>query len=196
MLGGPGGELSIVIGDASGRGVEAAEATALARYGSRGGALRGEQPSVVLSMLNEEVLRSDVDRFCTVVYARLRVGNGRGGLVLARGGHPPPVLVRSSGEVHRLEPRGSLIGVFDSPEFENEAIDLWPGDFVVFYTDGATEGGTNLRGEAEFVSLLRECGGLDAEGIVKRIDQAIMGSGGKKLQDDVAVLVLRIEPRE
>jgi len=190
----PGEAWAIAIGDVCGRGAEAAAATALARHSIRGGALRGEQPKEVLSMLNEEVLSSGDDRFCTVVFATLTPHPRSAQLTLARGGHPAPILVRSAGDARRLEPAGSLIGVFDSPDFDHETVDLFPGDFVVFYTDGVTERARSLQGEDQLVELLVSYAGLEAEAIVKRLDQAIMGTEKKGLEDDVAVLVLRVQP--
>src|SRR5215218_10468084 len=95
-----------VIGDVCGKGATAAAVTALARYTIRAIAMREDEPSALLSALNEAMIRQlDDEQFCTVACARLKPVEGAGfELTVARGGHPAPLLLRADGSVEAIDP--------------------------------------------------------------------------------------------
>ncbi|MGH8868751.1 MAG: GAF domain-containing protein, partial [Actinomycetes bacterium] len=62
------GRWGIVIGDVSGKGVRAASLTALARHTVRAAARSEPRPGLVLGVLNDELMESEQDHFCTVAY--------------------------------------------------------------------------------------------------------------------------------
>jgi sigma-B regulation protein RsbU (phosphoserine phosphatase) len=134
------GDWVIVIGDVCGKGVDAAVVTALARHTLRGAAVSQPVPSHALDTLNQVMLRHETDRFCTVALLRLRHRDGRWTGTLACGGHPLPLLIRAGGEPVQLGEAGSLIGVLDQPVWQDIEVDLQPGDAIVAFTDGVTEG--------------------------------------------------------
>ena len=59
---------AFVIGDACGKGPQAASLTALARHTIRAAAWNGAEPGRVLRHLNHAIEQSDADTFCTVLY--------------------------------------------------------------------------------------------------------------------------------
>jgi pSer/pThr/pTyr-binding forkhead associated (FHA) protein len=61
-------------------------------------------------------------------------------------GHPPALLVRSSGEIEELESKSLPIGLMPTGVYEKEEATLELGDMVVIYTDGFTEA-ENAEGE-------------------------------------------------
>ncbi|HEU4492875.1 MAG TPA: PAS domain S-box protein, partial [Rubrobacteraceae bacterium] len=129
-----------VIGDVCGKGAGAAAVTALTRYTIRAVAMRQDEPSAVLTALNEAMIRQLGDnQFCTVACARLNSVPGGLELSVARGGHPPPLVVRADGTVEVVMPQGRALGVFLDPGLRVEHVRLSPGDAAVFYTDGITE---------------------------------------------------------
>jgi PAS domain S-box-containing protein len=67
-----GGDWAFVLGDVSGKGVEAAVLTSMARYTVRTLSAEGRDPGQVLEQLNRALLSDDgSERFCTVVYGRI-----------------------------------------------------------------------------------------------------------------------------
>jgi len=66
-----GGDWAFVLGDVSGKGVEAAVMTSLARYTVRTLSAEGRAPVQVLEQLNRALLDDISERFCTMVYGRL-----------------------------------------------------------------------------------------------------------------------------
>jgi PAS domain S-box-containing protein len=186
------GEWALAIGDVCGKGVGAAAVTGLARHTVRAAAMREKHPSDVLEVLNQAILRADVEeRFCTAVFVRLLPGDGSRRLELSSGGHPAPLVLRASGEVTPITCPGMLIGLFGDAELQNCEVTLDPGDALVLYTDGVVEGHEADIGEDALRTVLESCVGMDAVGIGETIEQAVVASQDGDPADDIAVLVLR-----
>ena len=184
----------VTLGDVRGKGAEAARVTALARYTLRAAAMQTQDPMRVLATLNEALLRSEEDRFCTVIYARVRTSPGGGAsLVLASGGHALPIMVSAAGTVATVGRSGDLLGVLAAPEFEEVPVDLQPGDVVCFYTDGVTEGrlGKDYYGEERLSRLLAAHASASAAEITDAIVHDVVEFQQGLPRDDIAVVVLK-----
>ena len=129
---------ALVLGDVCGKGPEAAAVTALARYTLRAAAMRTRRPKHVLATLNRALLQQQAERFCTVVYARLRCVQGRWQVTVSSGGHPLPMHLTATGAAAVGRP-GDLLGVLDTPLLHDVTFDLCGGEKLVFFTDGVTE---------------------------------------------------------
>ncbi|WP_119066232.1 PAS domain S-box protein [Rubrobacter indicoceani] len=195
------GKLLAVVGDVCGKGPAAAAVTALARYTIQAVVMEKDSPANALNSLNRAMLRQVEDvKFCTVACGRLEEAEGTNGefdFIVARGGHPALILVRASGEVEKINPKGRVIGVFDAPGLEEEWVRLKPGDSVVLYTDGVIEAKNaegELFGEEHLLETLAGLKGLSARQIADGLcDMAHEFSDGS-LKDDIAILVIRIPP--
>ena len=190
-----GGDWAVVIGDVCGKGPEAAALTALARYTIRSVAMDLRHPAQVLRKLNDTLLHHQLDeRFCTVVYGRVVPSVGGLRVTVCRGGHPPPIVVRSSGELEPMGPDGGLIGLFPEIRLWEETAQLSRGDSLVFYTDGVTEAarGHEQFGDQRLDEVLRACAGLTASEVAENLEAAVIGFGGPRPRDDIAVLVLHV----
>ena len=184
-----------VLGDVCGKGAEAASLTALARYTLRAAAIRdGAEPATLLAQLNTAILaqRSDM-RFLSAVCLFLDLDHDGG--VCARvcvAGHLPPLLVRDSGAVEKVEGgAGPVLGVWDEPELIEQTVRLDPGSRLVLYTDGVLDAKSGKEitedGLAAMLSRLVEA---DAAATVAAIERHVIGAGEGR--DDLAVLVLRV----
>ena len=193
-----GGAWAAVIGDVCGKGTGAAAVTGLARHTLRAVALRGETPSGVLSLLNDAILREQSDdRFLTAVFCRI-VPTGEGARVmLARGGHLPPLLRRADGSVRALGHPGLLLGSLPDVTLADDTVDLGPGDVIVLCTDGVTEArrAGDIFGPERLRELVADCGDLDAQAIADRVKDAALDFQPGFPRDDVAVLVLKVTGR-
>ena len=193
------GGWALVVGDVCGKGPNAAAVTALARYTIRAGAMQRSYPSHILTLLNDALLRQRTGAdFCTVALARFDVRADGAILVLASGGHPLPLLLTAEGKVRPIGTPGSLLGVLEDPDLRDEAVELDPGDIVVFYTDGVTEAGAPRRilDPAALESLVASCYGLEPAGLAERIERAAIEATDGDLRDDMAILVARVRPAE
>jgi len=130
--------------------------------------------------------------FATLAYLVLDVPTRRCRYVVA--GHPPPLVVRASGEAAYLEDGRSLpLGVDADASIEVAEATLETGATVILYTDGLVE-----RRDAsidEGFRAVRESAGSVAAGPDTLIDHVLRGAfGGAERDDDVALLVARLEP--
>ena len=187
----------VVLGDVRGKGAEAARVTALARYTLRAAAMQSRDPSAVLSTLNEAMLRSEEDRFCTVIYARVRPSAGGGAAVtLASGGHALPILGDAGGRMDTAGVAGDLLGVLASPQFTEVDISLEPGALLCFFTDGVTEGRRDREyyGDERLTRFLSEHSADDSATIAESLVDEVVGFQQGVPRDDIAVVVLRVPP--
>jgi serine phosphatase RsbU (regulator of sigma subunit) len=188
---------TVVVGDVCGKGPDAAAVTALARHTLRAAAMQERLPSRSLRLLNEALLRQPGERrFCTVAYAYLEAAPDGARVGLASGGHPLPLLLRADGHVERLGRHGMLLGILPEPNLDDSSVALSPGDALIFYTDGVTEAGgrTAPLGEEGLEEIVASCAGLDADAIAGQIEAAALEAEGGPPRDDIAVVVLRVEP--
>jgi sigma-B regulation protein RsbU (phosphoserine phosphatase) len=190
-----GGDWAVLIGDVCGKGAEAAAMTALVRYTLRSIAMDFRRPAQVLRKLNELLIHHQIgDRFCTVAYARVIPTVEGIRVSVCRGGHPPPLVLRASGEVEAVGAHGSLIGAFPDIRLWEETAQLLPGDSLVFYTDGVIEAsrGKEQFGQARLMGVLAESVGLGAAALAERVEVAVVEFGAARPRDDLALLVLRV----
>jgi sigma-B regulation protein RsbU (phosphoserine phosphatase) len=189
---------AVAVGDVCGKGAKAAAITSLARHTLRAAAMHERLPSEALLMLNEALRRQELDTdFCTVAYAQLRpTPSGEVALLLANGGHPPPLLLRATGDVGPVGRPGTLLGVVPDPRLSDTALTLAPGDSLVLYTDGVTEARTSdgMFGSERLEELVRSCAGMRAAAIADVIERTVMDEQNGEARDDIAVLVLRAAP--
>jgi sigma-B regulation protein RsbU (phosphoserine phosphatase) len=187
----------IVLGDVCGKGIEAAKVTALARYTLRTAALRARKPSAVLSTLNEALIHQRIDRFLTVVYARLRTHDDRCRMSIASGGHPLPLRARGD-RIEALGTPGPLLGVLEQPSWHDTEIDLEPGDVVLFHSDGLPEARRDgeFFGELRLGELLRRSNRDSAGAIAAEIVNEVVDFQAGSPRDDIAVVVLRVPAHE
>ena len=176
-------EWAVVMGDVCGKGPEAAAVTGLARYTIRAAAMRERNPSSILSILNDAIRRQRTDmRFATVAYARMERRNGSLDVMVACGGHPLPL--------------GTLLGIFEDAELDDDRAVLDPGDALVLYTDGISQerapGGALT--EEDLGERLAQTAGLPADEIAERLVATTAGQDPSETRDDVAVLVVRVGP--
>lgn len=189
----------IVVGDVCGRGARPASLAGLARWTIRGAAVHEFSPSDVLRHVNAVFTSDDLevadDRYCSAVFARLQLDACGAWLTVANAGHPFPILVRRSGTVEfRTEPT-LPVGLFDSIDPIDDRVALGPGDALVLYTDGITEARTpdgDVFGDHRLLEELRLWAGRPVEDIADGIIDAARRFAGRALDDDVAVVVIRV----
>jgi hypothetical protein len=95
-----------IIGDVTGKGVEAASHTSLLRHGARFIAQGVARPAAILHRLNLALKQHGVLSLCTT----LCVGMTQDGVVFSSAGHPMPLLVGPDGAVREVGEPGRLLG--------------------------------------------------------------------------------------
>jgi len=94
-------------------------------------------PMEVISNLNKRMAGQKLSgyQFATCCYCMLNVKTLQ--LTYVRAGHPYPILIRPEKQPMQLEIRGSLLGIFEQAEYAQQTIQLYPGDKLLLYSDGA-----------------------------------------------------------
>ena len=142
LVEGDDGSVGVAIGDALGKGAIAAADTALARYTLRAAAAAPRrEPSRILGVLNDAMLRQPPDHPCTVAYARIELGRCRSaadGLDRrpSQAADPAPRRRRSSRSARPAPPLGVSAR---APPDRLPRPRSQPGDALVLYTDGLTD---------------------------------------------------------
>jgi PAS domain S-box-containing protein len=188
-------EWALVVGDVCGKGAEAAALTSMVRYTLRAESLHHASPCEVLGLLNDAILRQlDDGRFCTALHGRVTVAPGSARLALASAGHPQPLVLRADGSVETVPCSGPLLGIVPAVVHPDVIVRLGPGDALVCFTDGVTEGRgpKGMYGDERLADLLAGAVGEDAAGIADRIVEDVLEFQGGRTQDDLALLVLRV----
>ncbi|MEU7613987.1 SpoIIE family protein phosphatase [Micromonospora sp. NPDC049204] len=198
------GRWGFFLGDVSGKGVEAAAVTALARYTLRAATVYDPDPAAALHNLNTvlwQEYRSDA-RYCTVVFGILTPTPAVGGFtaIIASGGHPEPLLLRADGATHYHPTKGRIVGAFPQSRYTNTTIVANPGDTLFLYSDGLTEarvdGGETADGRYGAAALARFAGSLapaTAADTVAAVTD-LLDTFGDGLTDDTAVLAIGAPP--
>lgn len=190
------------LGDVAGKGVDAAVVTGLTRYVLRSAAVSDDDPVQVLHNLNS-VLRQRLSsgiRLCSLIYGNLTRRDDGFDIVLASGGHPPPLLLGADGEVRYADTVGGMaVGMTDAPHFVASRFHLARGETLVLYTDGLTEAGVGVGPQRyDDDGALLEFAKANAPAAPAQIVDAIrallddLGSG---VEDDTAVLALGVPAR-
>jgi serine phosphatase RsbU (regulator of sigma subunit) len=201
-------QITLIVGDVQGKGVDAATLTSLARHTLRAGALSGREPSDLLSQLNNALLygqaeqlhagKDPVLRFVTAVVARVDRTPTGFSVRVARAGQPPPVIVRGAGTFEHVEPKGVLLGVTQDPVFEEARVELSIGDTLILYTDGVIEQRDSSRtfSERHLGMLVRNRRNVvDAEATAQLIADTVHLVAPDQVRDDVAILVACAVPQ-
>lgn len=190
----PGGEVAVLLGDVSGKGMPAALLMTSLKGGVQVLAEMHGDPSKLIRALNRVVCANfPANRFVTLFFGALDPATGT--LTYCNAGHNPPLLIRADGAVESLRGGGGILGFDADGVFESRTCGLAPGDVVVLYSDGVTEttspSGEEF-GEGRLAEVAREASTLSAAEILKRIDQEVGTFGaGAPPGDDITLLVVR-----
>jgi serine phosphatase RsbU (regulator of sigma subunit) len=102
------------VGDVTGRGVTAGAAIVRLHVAVLADALAGLGPADVVKRVDTLPDQLRTGEIATMVYVVADPGRGR--LVVANAGHPPPILIEPSGAARQLEiGHGRLLGLSGSP---------------------------------------------------------------------------------
>jgi hypothetical protein len=181
-----GERLEVILVDVCGKGTGAGPA-ALQFAGALGGLIGALPPEGLFRAANDFLLRQkDDESFATAVH--LVVDLVEGGYQITSAGHPPALrLDVPSGEWLIDNARGTALGVLADPELHVSDGKLFPGEALLFYTDGVVEARTAHidAGIAWLQRTAREAIGGGFGGAASRIIGQVESG-----EDDRAVLIL------
>jgi sigma-B regulation protein RsbU (phosphoserine phosphatase) len=185
-------ESFLLVGDASGKGVSAS--LLMSQMHAIFRTLIGSLPGLpdLFSRANRLLTETTGSAsFATLVCAAV---NGTGRVRIINAGHCPPLVVRG-GIVEEGESTGLPLGLFYSAEYDCRYVELEPGDFLLFYTDGLTE--TRNPREEEYgadrlKSLVRTAGRIPSRDLIEAIVRDVTSfRETSPRQDDLTIMLIQ-----
>jgi len=187
--------LGLVIGDVADKGLPSALFMVFTRSAVRTAVVQTTSPAEAIFQANRLVSRESTNGlFVTLMYARLIWQSGL--LTYVNAGHNPALhYQKQSGQLTELKLTGLPLGIIDETPYEQRQIQIEPGDFIVFYTDGVTEAMNETNeefGMDRLVKAIRSSVDLPAEDMANAIEAAVHDfTGIAPAFDDFTLLILR-----
>ena len=187
------GQVTVAIGDVSGKGVAAALVMSRVATDLRRLAEAGRTPAELLAELSRSMFdEAPDDTFATA--ACLRLDTRRQRMTIANAGHVLPLRRRASGQVEPLRALGSPLGIHGAQPYVEEEFDLHPGDLILLMTDGVAEA---LECDSDPFAMERLCALVaqaprDPAGLNARILEEVARAHGERRPDDVTLLALEL----
>jgi sigma-B regulation protein RsbU (phosphoserine phosphatase) len=97
-----------------------------------------QSPSQVLWLLNRHLHRTTPTEKYATLFLGFYDGHSRQ-MVYSNAGHLPPLILGDGNSIRRLDTGGTVVGLFESVDYEEATVELNPGDIFVAFSDGITE---------------------------------------------------------
>ncbi len=196
----------IVIGDVSGKGIQAALLMAILHAGVFMESQNQLNSDEMCTRLNNLIYDSTTsEKYTTFFYGSLELNTGI--MTYRSAGHNYPMVVRTDGTCENLEERGTYLGIFpadvlemlpeQNPDNNVSQITLRSGDLILLYTDGVTDT-ENIDEESFGIERLEEMlissRHLSAKKIIDHIHNKIRQFQGDAPQfDDLTMVVVKVK---
>ena len=197
----PGSRLGFVQVDVSGHGVASAMVGAMFKMAFQSFARLTNSTAGLLKVINDEMFKILPDSdFLTVFYGIINVETLE--LTFTNAGHPKPLLFKKSNEtIMELFEGGPLVGAFNGMDYDEETVQLSPGDSILVFTDGVTEAlkpgapdsPHEYYGEERLLELFGKAQGLENGGVLEAIMADLQAfRGSTAFEDDISLLLVRV----
>lgn len=186
---------SVAVADVIGKGIPAALCMSIIKFGMDSMQFENASPKLMLEVVNRIVEDSiDDSMFISMFYGKY---NGENSMFsYASAGHEPALLYqKKTDQFIELDADGLLLGVQREVCYEERAIQLEAGDFVVMMTDGVTE----IRTEEGFIderyiqSLIANVKNQPAQVIVNTVYDHLSELQNFQLRDDFTIVIFKKE---
>ena len=189
-------KLAFCLGDVSGKGLPASLLMANLQATLRGQTLVDVPASETVRRSNQLLFRStDPEKFATLFYGILNFENHR--IQFSNAGHENPYLLSPANDPVRLACGGTVLGVVDNFPFEEDSVEIKPGDTLVVFSDGITEAfdpSDNQFGEEKLVETIAANRDQPARIITERIIDSVRQFAATAPQaDDLTLVVMKRE---
>jgi sigma-B regulation protein RsbU (phosphoserine phosphatase) len=197
--------LAIVLADISGKGISGAllmanlqanlrSRSTMAQQDMRNASRDGQWLPGLLKSVNQLFYENTPeDRYATLFLAVYDDQSRQ--LEYANCGHNPPLLFRATGEIERLEPTATVIGLSPRLECTTQTVTLCPKDILVIYTDGVTEANdaeNNEFGEERLRQVVRANCAAGPPELLQAIETAVQKFSTGEQFDDLTLVVARV----
>jgi phosphoserine phosphatase RsbU/P len=193
----PDGAFGFALGDVAGKGPPAALLSAMVQGMFAGQTASPVGPAETIARINTALVHRAIEaRFVTMFYGVLGPG---GRLTYCNAGHNPPLLAGPSG-IRRLETGGSILGLFAHTPFEDETLQLQPGDCLAVFSDGVSEAlslSGEEFGEERIVHCIEQHGAGGPRELLNELFARVREfTAGAPQSDDITALIVRYLGRD
>jgi len=190
--GGDDGELIVLLGDVSGKGVAAAMLMSHLHAGMRALATSDCSLGELLGRANRLLYGASAANLYATLAAVCLKPDGRVDVVTA--GHPP-VIVLGRGGVRAVGTRGLPIGLFGEAAYDTATLQLERGESLLLYTDGVSESLDPDGAELGVDRITHEVAGYAESTPEELVDVAVAMAarhrGASSAHDDLTVAAIR-----
>ena len=148
----------------------------------------------MLSLLNHQLYHSTPMEKYATLFLGMYDGEARR-LTYSNAGHLPPIILGEDGTCCRLEQGGTVVGLFDEIPYDEDTVQMRPGDIFLAYSDGVTEPENDYGefGEQRLISLVQENRDLPLARISEIVTAAVDDwIGANEQPDDVTLVLARV----
>lgn len=187
------GKLTFAIADVIGKGIPAALAMSMLKFGMDLTA-SSDRPSQSLKRLNTLVEKNvNKNMFVTMFYGLYDYKNKS--LCFSSAGHEPAYLYRyEDDEFEELDGKGLVLGVMKDTEYEEVSAELHENDMLFVFTDGVSElrkhDGTFINME-DIKEMIRDVREQHPQDIVQYIYEALTRMRNQNYKDDLTMFIMK-----
>ena len=191
----PGDKIALTQGDVSGKGIASAVLMASIQTSLRSQLmLDPDSLARLMTDFNTAVCSfSAADRYSTLFCSILDMSTRK--ITYVNAGHVRPFVLRGT-ELLELSTGGMPVGLLEFTRYEQETVQLEPGDTVLSYSDGFSDAANWERtpwGDTRVGELLVQCRGASVQEVVNRlVKEADAFTGTAPQSDDMTAIVFRV----
>jgi sigma-B regulation protein RsbU (phosphoserine phosphatase) len=194
------GRVILIIADVAGHSISSALLMAMARSTLRREVDGSTGPAELIDLTNRALFADLVhaELFITAFCASYDPATRQ--LQFANAGHNRPLLRRArDGSLVELDAEGTSLGILEDGGYEQQELELEPGDLLLIYTDGVVEaaGVEEVQlGDERLAEVVAQCDGFSPTELIDTVFGAVQKHlGPRQQQDDVTLVALRVAPR-
>ena len=187
--------VGIAIGDISGKGIPGAILMSNLQASFRAVSEHNLSSAATTAKINSLISRTtSSEKFATFFYGIL--DTKLLSFNYTNAGHNYPIILKANGECQFIQGSDLIVGVHPEYAYNESTLQLNPGDFLVFYTDGITEALNPSEvefSEGKLLEYICKSNVITAEDMRDSVyNEVIDFTQGKAQHDDITLIVLKI----
>jgi serine phosphatase RsbU (regulator of sigma subunit) len=189
------GQIALLVGDVSGKGVGAALLMANIQASLRTRFALGQDLSAIADAIDRDIEANSPGQMYATLFVGILDSKTRG-LRYVNAGHHPQFVLRKGAGLQRMSATGLPAGLLAGRGYTEEHVQLETGDLIFFYTDGCPEtenGRDEMFGSDRLERLIAEASPTGADDLLQRVESALKEfRGTREPFDDATMMAVRV----
>jgi serine phosphatase RsbU (regulator of sigma subunit) len=191
----PGGDIAVLVGDVSGKGVGAALLMANVQATLRARLPLEQDLAKLAAELDEDLHQNTPPEVYLTIFLGI-VNPVTRVMRYVNAGHNTQFILRRDSGIAQMASTGRPLGLLPGGGYEERTAELPPGDLLFFYTDGIVEvenEAGEMFGNQQLEAVLLDRQGSGVDDVLTRVEAAVREFRGKaEPSDDATMLALRL----